>query len=324
MSYSLLAKYRKELMGIAILNVLVLHSLSWIQPTPSIVITALNTFGRLIFTEGFLFLSGYGLYYSLYKNSNLRDFYTKRVKRLMVPYWLMTLPFFIVYCQMGEYGLGTLMLRFLTLDFWIHGNYAGMWYVAISVLLYLIMPLIFRLLNLRWGVGLLLSASTLLIIMIHALIPDYYEKISIGIAKVPFFIIGAWAGRESILKKEISLWLIALLLIVLVVLYLWQPCQWLNIREIFFRLTGISACCLPLQMTDKFTILHSCLRWFGKYTLELYIMHLMLKSAISYLSDSMLIQTIWAIGCALLLCMPIQTFCGIINIKILAKLNDYY
>ena len=109
MKYSLFAKYRSELMGIAILNVLVLHSLSWIQPKPSIFVSAFNAFGHLIFTEGFLFLSGFGLYYSLNRNNDINAFYKKRVQRLIIPYWAMTMPFFITYLVMGSYGWGTLL-----------------------------------------------------------------------------------------------------------------------------------------------------------------------------------------------------------------------
>lgn len=151
MKYSLFAKYRGELMGIAILNVLVLHSLSWIQPNPSVVVSAFNAFGHLIFTEGFLFLSGFGLYYSLKRNYDIRTFYKKRVQRLMIPYWVMTLPFFFAYYVIGKYGIETLLLRILTVDFWIHGNYAGMWYVAISIVLYAFFPLLYRLLQKSGG-----------------------------------------------------------------------------------------------------------------------------------------------------------------------------
>ena len=150
--YNIIGKYRSQLMGIAILNVLVLHSLGWTEfHHPTWAATALNTFGRLIFTEGFLFLSGYGLYYSLHKNSNLKVFFTKRVKRLLIPYWLMTLPFFMLWLLMGKYGMLGFAQRVSTLYFWFHGNYVGMWYISVSVLLYLCFPLIYRVLQRRGG-----------------------------------------------------------------------------------------------------------------------------------------------------------------------------
>ena len=50
-------------MGIAVLNVIILHSLSWTGlQSPKWIVSILGGFGRLVFTEGFLFLSGFGLY----------------------------------------------------------------------------------------------------------------------------------------------------------------------------------------------------------------------------------------------------------------------
>lgn len=147
-SYSLLRKYRAELMGIAMLNVMVLHSLSWTGfNSPGWAASVLNIFGRLLFTEGFLFLSGFGLYYSLHKNYNLRLFFVKRFQRLLIPYWVMSLPFFMTWLIVGRFGVGGLLMRLTTLEFWFHGNYAGMWYISLSFLLYACMSLIFRLIH---------------------------------------------------------------------------------------------------------------------------------------------------------------------------------
>lgn len=144
-SYSLLGKYRAELMGIAMLNVMVLHSLSWTGfSSPGWAAAVLNTFGRLLFTEGFLFLSGFGLYYSLHKNYDIRKFFAKRVQRLLIPYWVMSLPFFVAWVIAGRFGIGGLLMRLSTLEFWFHGNYAGMWYISLSVLLCICILLIFK------------------------------------------------------------------------------------------------------------------------------------------------------------------------------------
>lgn len=152
LSFNVIGRFRSELMGIAILNVLVLHSLSWTQlQHPSWLVTVLNTFGRLVFTEGFLFLSGFGLYYSFRKNNNLAQFYTKRVKRLLVPYWLMTLPFFVFWMLLGKFDIVGFLTRLTTIEFWISGNYSGMWYVALSVLLYACLPLIYLVIYRRGG-----------------------------------------------------------------------------------------------------------------------------------------------------------------------------
>ena len=65
-SYNIISKYRTELMGVAMINVLTLHILSWTQfSNPHWLSFLLSASGGLVFTEGFLFLSGYGLVYSI-------------------------------------------------------------------------------------------------------------------------------------------------------------------------------------------------------------------------------------------------------------------
>lgn len=152
MDFSVFSKYRTELMGIAILNVMALHALSWTQAIeqPNIAVLALNTFGRLIFTEGFLFFSGLGIYYSLTKNSNIKRFYVRRLKRLIVPYVIIALPFFIYQSIGRQYGIDILMLKLTSLFFWVHGN-DGMWYISLSLVLYFSSPMIYRILTYRGG-----------------------------------------------------------------------------------------------------------------------------------------------------------------------------
>lgn len=68
-SVELFSKYRNELMGIAIIGVLVVHVLSFGKIEASnLGVTIIFFISRLAFTQGFLFLSGFGLYYSFKKN----------------------------------------------------------------------------------------------------------------------------------------------------------------------------------------------------------------------------------------------------------------
>lgn len=62
-------------MGVAILGVCIAHALVWSHLDTSIASKILGPFTRIAFTEGFLFLSGLGLYYSFQKNDNIDLFY---------------------------------------------------------------------------------------------------------------------------------------------------------------------------------------------------------------------------------------------------------
>lgn len=148
--FSTISKYRSQLMGIAMLNVFFLHSMSWLSLIPPKIVSYI--FG-ILFTEGFLFLSGYGIYFSFHKDHNIKGFYSKRVQRLLLPYWIMTTPFFLWQLCNGDYGLLGLFERITTVAFWTQGNYVGMWYVSVSVLLYLCFPAIYSALQKRSGGG---------------------------------------------------------------------------------------------------------------------------------------------------------------------------
>ena len=101
--FSVLSRFRQELMGIAILGVCLLHAFDWAGIGDSVISKAISPFARIAFTEGFLFLSGFGLYYSFSKNSDLRQFYLKRVNRVLLPYMIMGLPFFLLTWQLNSW-----------------------------------------------------------------------------------------------------------------------------------------------------------------------------------------------------------------------------
>lgn len=156
--FCLISKYRTELMGIAMLNVLTLHFLSWSQLlSPKWLVFILDNSGRLLFTEGFLFLSGFGLFYSFSKNGALTDFYHKRINRLLLPYIIISLPFFLRGLFLGRFGIDILLLKLSTLYFWIYGN-DGMWYISLSVLLYALFPIIYKF-SCRVGGGISVDCS---------------------------------------------------------------------------------------------------------------------------------------------------------------------
>ena len=83
-------------MGIAILEVLIAHSFDWLNFPNKFSHLA----SKMVFTQGFLLLSGLGLYYSYSKNQDIIRFYLRRIQRMWFPYMIkvlsITIPFFII------------------------------------------------------------------------------------------------------------------------------------------------------------------------------------------------------------------------------------
>lgn len=212
LQFSDFSHYRRELMGIAIIGVCLLHAFAWTDIEGTKIARIISPFARIAFTEGFLFLSGFGLYYSFCKNNNKRTFYLKRFNRVLLPYVIMCLPFFLRGLIGGVYDFPSVLLKFSTIYFWIFGN-DGMWYISLSVVLYLLFPFIFSFMfdiqKEKFVVQRTLTLIALCIavcLMLYHFIPEYYKLIEIGVAKIPMFFIGMLTAYYAHNGKVLTIW----------------------------------------------------------------------------------------------------------------------
>lgn len=82
MSFS---KYRSELMGVATVLVLIVHSFTCrVSYFPTILNTILSK--SLVGVDIFLLLSGLGVYWSLYNDDNGKRFWLRRIERILPIY----------------------------------------------------------------------------------------------------------------------------------------------------------------------------------------------------------------------------------------------
>lgn len=101
-NYSIISNYRSQLMGIAIITIILLHFFQDVivyNKTPSILLNLsiyYNTIVSSIGVDIFLLVSAIGLYFSYQKNSNLKDFYKKRIIRVVIPYIIICGLYWIV------------------------------------------------------------------------------------------------------------------------------------------------------------------------------------------------------------------------------------
>lgn len=88
----------------------------------------------------FLFLSAIGLYHSMTRNS-VGTFYKNRVLRVMIPFVLVAIPFFVWFdfFYAGD-GVGQFFLNLSTLNYWLALDYP-VWYVSFVAVWYLIILL---------------------------------------------------------------------------------------------------------------------------------------------------------------------------------------
>lgn len=269
--------------------------LSHIFINTGIILPIISLIPKLVYTEGFLFLSGFGCFYSLVKNSENSVFYKKRFLRLYFPYFIITLPFFIAFLIFQKETILTFIGKISTLYFWFEGNFYGMWYIAISILLYALVPLVFRFVyhkeQNKFFIGRFLVFLLIAIcipLLLFLLRPEYSKVIGIGINRMWMFFLGlgmaylSWTNRKIIWYKVI---IIALVLACSVyILEHYKQNDFIGVLYLCIqRIIYIPALCIVFSILPPPLLrpISATLKWFGRYTLELYILHLFIFSLVN-------------------------------------------
>lgn len=334
-----ISRYRQTLMGVAIFGVMFSHWFGFQSIKSGIPFELSAIVVRLVFTEGFLFLSGFGLYYSFSKNHDIKSFYKRRFIRLYIPFVLLSLPLYSYFLIAREgYGFVDFFSQLTTVYFWFKGNYGGMWYVSLSLMLYLLFPLLYKFLFSKNSTGSICIRGLcffiifyFIIIAIKSLYGDYYGLIKIGIEKIPFFIIGMLFANvvknEKMTQQMYWLCFIIMTLIYLVLTFTnhFTPGYWVqHSAGIFQKLFFIPLVCFIFNYLVKVKvgrIIVSFFNWLGRLSLELYILHLHFYMFFhhGFLNTSLspLCQASLAVVLALLLCQPVN---GLIT-KVTGKVN---
>ena len=106
-----------------------------------------NTFVGSVGVEFFIFLSGVGLYFSMTKDSRVRYFFQKRLKRILPTYLTVAVPYWIavdIVCKQRGWTVFAADISFVT--FFAHGT-RTFWYVLFIGLAYLTYPAVYKVLH---------------------------------------------------------------------------------------------------------------------------------------------------------------------------------
>lgn len=203
LSLESLSDYRKELMGFAAIWVALMHSFNQLFPNLKIpVVSKALAYGNLG-VEIFLILSGLGLYYSLHKNPDLFGFYKKRLSRLLIPWLVLSFPYWMAYAQIKQnVSIFDLILHYTGLSFWIKGT-TTIWYVAFIIPMYAIYPAVFRIQNKNpWYIFVMTAFIVVFSMALLHFAPSYYKKIEIALTRIPVFLMGSHIGCLIVAKKK--------------------------------------------------------------------------------------------------------------------------
>lgn len=280
-TYNMISKHRNIVYAFGILSVLYFHFLC-IRKEAGISLDVFDRFFDLyvssIGVEMFVFLSGMGMYFSM-KKSTLKDFWKKRAVRILIPYLLVA---FIVWGYVDIVKARDIGLFFKDL-FWIRYLQSGVntfWYVLFILIMYLIYPLIYKLLNTRHPLmytGLLLICVILLNMMLSEIGGSFWKYTSIAFGRIPVYILGSYMGLLIYEKRKINIPVIGIYVLLAVMLKIYSVTH-LHLEAPWNRyLSGVYgiALCFILILLAEYVL---CFNWLEKiwdfiepYTFELYL-----------------------------------------------------
>ena len=292
MNYELISRRRSELMGFAIIIVMLFH----VNTPRADAFFGLRRMGNLG-VDIFLFLSGIGLWFSWAKQQNWKRFYINRALRIY-PAWLLVAGYF--YISHFHYGHPRYALPFggtgdagvdsvidlvgevlFNWDFWLHDELT-FWYVPATMMLYIFAPMYMELVR-RWPVYRWLVVLPLMWpIMVQYITPIHQAvgHIEIFWSRVPIFFLGINIAESIRQKKTIdrAAWPMVVGLFVVSL----GACVWLEqMRHGRFPLYTERMLYIVLAVTTVLIVsklsnplLCRALAWVGGISLEIYLVHI--------------------------------------------------
>ena len=281
-----ISKYRGELMGFAIIIVMLFH-VNLSQSSPFFGLRRMGNLG----VDIFFFLSGIGLWYSWTKQQDYKRFYLNRAMRIY-PAWLIIAGYFYVsrYVALQTKTvantvdlLGDVLVNW---DFWLHDELT-FWYVPATMMLYIFAPLYMELIRrhpvFRWLVVLPLMWC----IIVQYVLPVHQAvgHIEIFWSRVPIFFLGincAEAVRQRRPMDGQAWWMI----VGGFALSLWA-CVWLEqmrhgkfplyTERMLYIVLAITTIMIMTRlfdmMSNRLAIVNKFFTFVGGISLEIYLLH---------------------------------------------------
>lgn len=270
-----IATYRSELMGWAIVWIMMLH-FTFVQIKPLGFIAQYGFAG----VDIFMMTSGLGLYFSLEKNNHIDQFYKRRLIRIFPTYYILGLFASLILFQdtILKY-----LFRYSTIGFWTDGPYWE-WYVPSIVMLYFIAPLLKKLIDKKflvliaclaviiWGISYIIVAKEI----IEARDPHFFF-----LYRIPTFMFGMvcayWIRNTTSVK---SYFIIMLMGIPCFILQFPRHHEIYNFKylSLVFLLPLFVFCFITITRYIK--LLNPIIKAAGKASLEIYLIQAIFFQAI--------------------------------------------
>lgn len=293
LTFEIISKYRTLLMGIAIITIIIFHFVEDCYNANYHYEGFIRLYKIVIGSSGvdiFLLLSGFGLYYSFKKNNNTKEFYLKRFTKILIPYLIVAIPALFIKDILLD-GAGIIKyikdITFITL---FTDGVRWHWYIFFISVCYLLFPYLFKVFDSskdditdHMRLMTLISFTTIICIMLQLYCKEVFSNINIFMLRLTPFICGVLLGKYSYKKVEIKKHYIVISFLALFLIWLAKDTNIIMVRYTLFIVNSclyfIGILILEKIKSLKFAeIPVKIVEWFGKYSLELYLVHVTIRT----------------------------------------------
>ena len=220
-------------------------------------------------------------------------------------------PYIIVTSILDKDSWYLIVARIFGLSFWIEGNYCSMWFIHVLLILYFIYPLFHRIVFITKYKFFFFSTLFLcygILIFVLAKFTSVFSMYSFALFRIPFFFMGAcvsWAYQKKDDVMWLMIWIVSYLAISVSNLSVdLESMSSIYKMAFYLPLLGVS---IDIMQRHDFVKTIKLFNWLGKYTLEIYILHLLFMYIFMRIGYNIRIAIIVGEILAVVLCPFVQT-----------------
>ena len=278
-SFGKIMKHRNGIYAITAIWIVLFHIYEMLYMPKYFGVSHMFSIGNMG-VDIFLFLSAIGLSFSVEKH-DLKEFYKNRMIRISVPWFLITVPYFILFEIRNGFsvsGFFSVFLDISTLSFWFEKDFANIatWYVSFIVVLYLLFPLLFKIY--KKGKSYIITLLFLIVVgqvVFMKMGIEPFISYEIVFTRIPVFMFGIFISDYVKKDHPIKVWqFVAAIIIVLISLYFCFYVEFPCRRYLYGIMTlPFTILCAVILDSIKFNRVHSILNLIGAHSLEIFLIH---------------------------------------------------